>query len=100
MRLVPDLPPLGETGLFYFKQLNVSGGVRPLDWEMKGASARGLSVSEKGLLFGVPLRSGSFSLSFSVKDQLGRVFDFSLPVIVSEKATLDISPGLGGFLVK
>ena len=100
MRLVPDLPPLGERGLFYFKQLNVSGGVRPLYWEMKGASAHGFSVNEKGLLFGVPLRSGSFSLPFSVKDQLGRVFDFSLPVIVSEKATLDISPGLGGFLVK
>ena len=100
MRLVPDLPPLGERGLFYFKQLDVSGGVRPLYWEMNGGSARGLSVNEKGLLFGVPLRSGSFSLRFSVKDQLGRVFDFSLPVSVSEKGTLDISPGLGGFLVK
>lgn len=100
MRLVTDLPPLGETGLFFFKQLNVSGGVRPLYWEMKGASDSGLSVNEKGLLFGVPLRSGSFSLRFSVKDQLGRVFDFSLPVSVSEKGTLDISPGSGGFLVK
>ena len=67
---------------------------------MKGASDSGLSVNEKGLLFGVPLRSGSFSLRFSVKDQLGRVFDFSLPVSVSEKGTLDISPGSGGFLVK
>lgn len=68
--------------------------------EGHGGSARGLFVNEKGLLFGVPLRSGSFSLYFSVKDQLGRVFDFSLPVSVSEKGTLDISPGLGGFLVK
>ena len=100
MRLVPDLPPLGKAGLFYFKQLNVSGGVKPLYWEMKGASAHGFSVNEKGMLLGVPPRSGSFSLNFSVKDQLGRVFDFTLPVIISEKATLDISPGLGGFLVK
>lgn len=100
MRFVPNLLPVGEKGLFYFKQLNVSGGARPLFWKMNEVSTHGLSVNEKGMLLGIPLQVGSFSLSFSVKDQLDRVFNFSLPLEVSEKGTISILPGLGCFLVQ
>ena len=100
MRLETNLLPLGEKDLFYFKQLGVSGGARPLFWKMNGVSAHGLSVNEKGMLMGIPLQVGSFSLSFSVKDQLDRVFNFSLPLYVGEKETFSILPGLGCFLVQ
>ena len=100
MRFMPDFLPVGEKDLFYFKQLNVSGGARPLFWKLKENSARGLSVNESGMLMGIPLQTGSFSLSFEVKDQLGRILNFSLPIEIIEKMTLNFQPGLGGFLVQ
>lgn len=100
MRLAADFPVSGEKGLFFFSQLHVSGGAKPLFWEMESSPANGLSVNRNGMLFGIPLKSGSFTFSFSVKDQLGRVLDFSLPVEINEKQDLDIQPGFGGFLVQ
>ena len=100
MRLSSDFLPVGEKGLFYFKQLNVSGGARPLFWKIKENSARGLSVNESGMILGIPLQTGSFSLSFEIKDQSGRILNFSLPIEIIEKRTLNVQPGLGGFLVQ
>lgn len=100
MRLSSDFLPVGEKGLFYFKQLNVSGGARPLFWKIKENSARGLSVNESGMILGIPLQTGSFSLSFEIKDQSGRILNFSLPIEIIEKMTLNVQPGLGGFLVQ
>ena len=100
MRQSPDFLPVGEKELFYFKQLHVSGGARPLFWKIKENSARGLSISENGMLMGIPLQTGAFSLSFEIKDQLGRIFNFSLPIEIIEKMEFNIQPGLGGFLVQ
>ncbi|MBR6463404.1 hypothetical protein IKS73_09725 [bacterium] len=86
--------------MFYFKQLNVSGGARPLFWKIRENSARGLSVNESGMILGIPLQTGSFSLSFEIKDQLGRILNCSLPIDITEKMELNVQPGLGGFLVQ
>ena len=100
MRLETAVLPTGEKGLFYFRQLIVSGGARPLFFKMNCAAKNGLSVSENGLLYGIPIRSGSFTLSLEASDQSGRVLKCSLPLNISEKTSLDVFPGLGGFLVK
>ncbi|MBR5946116.1 hypothetical protein IKZ80_03435, partial [bacterium] len=67
---------------------------------IKENSARGLSVNESGMILGIPLQTGSFSLSFEIKDQSGRILNFSLPIEIIEKRTLNVQPGLGGFLVQ
>lgn len=86
--------------MFYFMQLNVSGGSKPLFWKIKENSSRGLSVNENGMLMGIPLQTGSFSVSLEIKDQIGRVLNISLPLRIIEKVKLNVQPGLGGFLIQ
>lgn len=100
MRLATNLLPVGEKDLFYFMQLNVSGGSKPLFWKIKENSSRGLSVNENGMLMGIPLQTGSFSVSLEIKDQIGRVLNISLPLRIIEKVKLNVQPGLGGFLIQ
>lgn len=100
MRLTTNLLPVGEKDLFYFMQLNVSGGEKPLFWKTKENSSRSLSVNENGMLMGIPLQTGSFSFSLEIKDQMGRILNIKLPLEIIEKAKLNVQPGMGGFLVQ
>lgn len=100
IRLETNFLPAGEKGLFYFAQLNAQGGAKPLFWKIGESPSFGLSVSDCGTLTGIPLRKGSFTLSFEIKDQMGRVLNASLPIEITEKTEFNVRPGLGGFLVK
>ncbi|RKY11476.1 MAG: hypothetical protein DRP82_07465, partial [Planctomycetota bacterium] len=65
--------PDATAGENYSAYLKAEGGKKPYSWRLVGGTTpRGISVETDGLVHGVPLDVGSFSLQVEVKDAEGR----------------------------
>lgn len=61
--------PNGYVGQEYEAKLTASGGILPLEWELKeGSLPPGMSLHEEGDLIGVPSEAGEFHFTVTVKD--------------------------------
>jgi len=70
----------------YSMQLTATGGVAPHSWSLAPASAAlpaGLSLSQSGMLSGIPTSSGTFILSVHVTDAEAVMASRSLALVVS-----------------
>jgi hypothetical protein len=62
-------PPKGLLRQSYRFQLQAQGGISPLKWEVSGgALPPGMTLSEEGILSGVPTRAGEFRFIVTVSD--------------------------------
>src|ERR1700675_4914050 len=65
-------PPNGGLNLPFAFQFTVANGLPPFTWMETGALPAGLAFSHQGELSGTPTASGSFPITVSVQDSLGR----------------------------
>ena len=76
--------PTAAAGQPYSAQVNASGGLAPYRWTGIGLPAW-LSLSQTGLLTGVPPAAGNINFTVSIADSLGHTVNqaFSIPVSAS-----------------
>jgi len=81
LAILDSVLPDANLGTNYTQQVNASGGIAPLTWQVAPGSVLppGLSFSSAGVLFGTPTTAGDFN--FSV-----RVSDSSVPAQVATRA--------------
>ncbi|CAG4926876.1 unnamed protein product, partial [Acidithrix sp. C25] len=73
-------------GLNYSFQLGASGGVGGYTWGGSGLPP-GLALSSTGVISGIPLAYGVFTISLSVVDASGVSASSSLPMVVGNRST-------------
>ena len=67
----PPLLPDGLKGRDYRERLVATGGKEPYTFRADGSLPDGLSMSEDGVISGVPIKEGSFSFRVLVTDAVG-----------------------------
>lgn len=91
-RAVPDPVQISTTsiatatrGVIYSQQLAASGGNGPYRWAMTGGSLpAGLTISEAGIISGIPTASGNFEFTVNVRDASAQTASRSLQIVVVE----------------
>ena len=63
--------PDGVKGRDYRERLVATGGKEPYKFRAEGSLPAGLSMSDDGVLSGVPLKEGSFGFRVVVTDAVG-----------------------------
>ena len=79
--------PATRVGKLYRAVLRTNGGVQPFLWKVtSGKFPVGIRLDRKtGVLSGTAKKAGSFPLTFTVKDALGKTSDVSLTLTVAPK---------------
>ncbi len=75
-------------GFAYFDELTAIGGVPPYTWEVRGDLPLGLFLRSDGVLSGRPMRDGTYTNVFRVRDSEGREATKELTLYVSAPSAL------------
>ena len=92
--------PSGSVGMPYSTALQAVGGVGPYTWQLlSGTLPAGLSLSDAGVISGVPTVPGTASFTAQAKDATGAVASgaFTLPVTNTGNggtSTIKLQPGI------
>ena len=81
--------PSGTAGVSYCASLSASGGMNPLLWSASNLPP-GLSVSEDGIISGIPTQSGDYSIAVSVTDVEGMSGERTIECHIGEPLPLRI----------
>jgi hypothetical protein len=86
--------PNGTNGVSYSQPLQAGGGVTPYLWALASGSANlpaQLSLSQAGLLSGIPTNTGTFGFTVVVTDYLGGTSTQALTLTVSPSSPLQVA---------
>jgi hypothetical protein len=77
--------PSGTTGQQYSAQLAASGGEPPYIWSItSGSLPPGLTITNAGLISGIPTATGTFPIGVKVTDQFSNTATASLSITVAQ----------------
>lgn len=89
--------PAGAIDVPYSQQLTVSGGTAPFAWAVAaGNLPAGITLNAStGLLSGTPTTSGSFTITFTVRDFFNQVASRTVPLVIAARPafTAAVPPG-------
>ena len=78
-----QLPSAGTSGAPYSGSLAATGGVAPYQWSIpSGTLPQGLSLNQNGVISGIPVKTGTYTFTVSVKDGASKIATRSLTVTV------------------
>jgi len=86
-----QLPSTATSGTPYSGSLTTVGGIAPYQWSISGSLPQGLSLSQNGVVSGIPVTPGAYSFTASVKDGASKIATKALTV------TVDSSTAGGNF---
>jgi hypothetical protein len=77
-------PSSGNSGAPYTASLTATGGVSPYQWSIpSGVLPQGLTLEQSGVISGIPVVTGTYSFTASVKDATSTSVSKSLSMTVS-----------------
>jgi len=83
--------PSGTVGVFYWKQLAATGGIKPYTWaQTAGTLPAGLTMYPSGVIRGTPTTAGTFNFTVKVTAANGSTATQALSITVTAK-TLTIT---------
>ena len=85
-------PTIAASHVNHLQVLSSSGGVLPHTWsvlDFRGRLPSGLSLSSGGIVFGLPLETGSYTFTVEVTDSHGSVVQKPLTMAVREPLPFD-----------
>lgn len=91
-------PDPGEVGVAYSQQPTVTGGTTPFVWAVTaGSLPSGVTLNPStGLLSGTPSAAGTFSVTLSATDALGKAAVKTLALVIAALPTLTFSAPASG----